>query len=228
MGKKLHTALVIFFVFATIATQGFMGINEIEKGVGDGLEIEKSSSIILEIEKGSNMISEGEFALETCDARKDRIRDKWGGKAESNRCVNGFCLDGIVVNAAKYIQKLDPGPIVDGECIRGMCKGNPQSGEYEDNMWVIGQMYPRVFINHPEFWPSDMTEDPLGCYDPSVIPEVAPPVTKQGSQDVAVDTGATGPTALSPKNPASLPLADACRRPNSHGFRDRGSHDMRV
>ena len=168
MTKYWQTFLVIFCVFATIASQGVVGIGGIYGGIDGGIDggIYGGIDDKLGLENGQKMINEGNFALETCNARENRIQDLYGGKVGGgNKCENGFCADGIIVNAALYIKGLNPGPIKDGECVRGMCKGNPRSGLYEDNMWVIGQMYPQVFINHPEYWPSDMTyPDPLGCY----------------------------------------------------------------
>jgi len=128
------------------------------------------------------VISASQMANE-CNARENRIRDIYNGRAEDGRCVNGFCSDGIIVNAAKYIKGLNGGAILSaghrlgGGCHRGDCKGSPRHELYEDNMWVIGQMYPQVFINYPEYWPSDMTTDPLGCYVPPVV-KSSPPVVK--------------------------------------------------
>jgi hypothetical protein len=156
MKFHLRKLLTLFLVVTAIASQGVVGIGDI------GGLTEAQMGLV----DGPKVISEGAFALETCGARENRIRDIYNGRVGGgNRCENGFCADGIIVNAAIYIKGLNPGAIVNGKCHRGMCKGNPRHELYEDNMWVIGQMYPQVFINHPGYWPSDMTEpDPLGCY----------------------------------------------------------------
>jgi len=169
---KFHfrTVLIILLVVATIASQGVVGIGDINELLDAQMGLSN----------GTNIIQEGNFALETCEDRVDRIRDRYGGaKSEEKKCVNGFCVDGIGENAAIYILGLNPGPIINGKCHRGMCKGYDRHESYEDNMWVIGQLYPRIFINHPEYWPADMTEpDPLGCYTQHNLVVEVPPVVR--------------------------------------------------
>ena len=137
MEVHLRTILIILLVVATVASQGVVGIGDVNELLDAQMGLSEEP----------NIIQEGNLALETCDERKNRIRDRYSGRVEGGRCVNGFCPDGIVVNAARYIQGLNPGPIIDGKCHRGMCKGVTRHDTFEDNMWVIEHVYPQVFIN---------------------------------------------------------------------------------
>jgi len=112
---------------------------------------------------------------------------------DRHRCIFGFCEPEVDVDISQYVRDGlshptgHPPPLgnvatVDGEMyvLWGGIKeeiwyGYPPEPRYvpidrhetyEDNMFAIGYLYPEVFDRHPELWPDDLIEDPLGCYIP--------------------------------------------------------------
>ncbi len=65
MKLHLRTILIMFLVVATIASQGAIGIDDV-----DGL-----TEVKIGFSDSPKIIEEGNLALETCEDRKDRIRD---------------------------------------------------------------------------------------------------------------------------------------------------------